>query len=412
MTEQARIHKLLAMSPVGEDIEKMSFETIDREASDHGFTPDEWEIVRRMIHTTGDVSIRKNVRFSSDAVDSGIAALSAGRPIYVDANMSKSGISIPRLRGAFASYDLKDIHCFVADADVERDAAVLSLPRSVAAVRKAKHFLEEGGIAVFGNAPTGLLELNRMIIEEGVKPALVIGVPVGFVNVEESKEELKDLEIPHIVLEGRRGGSPVAVAVIHALCTLAVGRRGKEGAEVQRHPGDGINCGTEERRGVFDTVILLGHGSRVPGADESMIRVADVLRARGRFSRVETCNMSRLGPHFEEVFGKCVQEGSRNVLLLPYFLNQGLHMKLDIPEKMQEAVQDHPDVRLVFGKNLGYDELLVDLVEKRIEESSALEDVREIMLPGEETYPVPEGQCEFVAMLPEEAARWKEERSA
>lgn len=159
---------------------------------------------------------------------------------------------------------------------------------------------------------------------------------------------------------------------------------------------------------VFDTVILLGHGSRVPGADGSMLRVADTLRARGRFPKVATCNMSRLGPHFEEVFEKCVREGSRNVLLLPYFLNQGLHMKLDIPEKMQAALQAHPDVRLVFGKNLGYDELLVDLVEKRIEESSTLEDVRDVPLPDEETYPVPDGQCEFVPMLPEEAAKWKE----
>jgi sirohydrochlorin ferrochelatase len=158
----------------------------------------------------------------------------------------------------------------------------------------------------------------------------------------------------------------------------------------------------------FDTVILLGHGSRVPGADESMLRVADTLRARGRFPRVETCNMSRLGPHFEEVFEKCVREGSRNVLLLPYFLNQGLHMKLDIPEKMQAALENYPDVRLVFGKNLGYDELLVDLVEKRIGESSRLDDVRAVALPDEETYPVPEGQCEFVPMPPEEAARYKE----
>jgi sirohydrochlorin ferrochelatase len=96
------------------------------------------------------------------------------------------------------------------------------------------------------------------------------------------------------------------------------------------------------------------------------------------------------------------------VLLLPYFLNQGLHMKLDIPEKMQAAVKDHPDVRLVFGKNLGYDELLVDLVEKRIAESAILDDVRVVALPDEETYPVPEGQCEFVPMPPEDAVRWKE----
>lgn len=221
MTKQARIHKLLADSPVGEDIERMSFETIDREASGHGFTPDQWEIARRMIHTTGDVSIMENVRFSGDAVEAGAAALGAGKPIYVDANMSRSGLSIARLRSASASYSRDDVYCHVADADVARDAADLKLPRSVAAVRKAKQHFAGGGIAVFGNAPTGLLELNRMIIEEGIKPSLVIGVPVGFVNVVESKAELMELDVPYIVLEGRRGGSPIAVAILHALCTVA-----------------------------------------------------------------------------------------------------------------------------------------------------------------------------------------------
>ena len=93
------------------------------------------------------------------------------------------------------------------------------------AARKAGPLFKKGGIAVFGNAPTGLLEVNRMIIEEGIRPALVTGVPVGFVNVVESKEELMELDIPHIVLKGRRGGSPIAVAIIHALCTLADRRK-------------------------------------------------------------------------------------------------------------------------------------------------------------------------------------------
>jgi precorrin isomerase len=210
---------------VGEDIERRSFETIDREAAGHRFAPGEWEVVRRMIHTTGDVSIMENVRFSEDAVAAGVAAFGSGKPIYVDANMSRSGISVPRLRSAHESYRRDDVYCHVADADVARDAACHKLPRSVAAVRKAKDLFASGSIAVFGNAPTGLLELNRMIIEEGVKPSLVIGVPVGFVNVTESKSELLGLDVPHIVLEGRRGGSPIAVAIIHALCTLCAERK-------------------------------------------------------------------------------------------------------------------------------------------------------------------------------------------
>jgi precorrin isomerase len=407
MTEPARIHKLLADSPVGEDIEAMSFSTIDREAAANAFTPDQWEIVRRMIHTTGDVSLGENVRFSDDAVDAGVEALCAGKPIYVDANMSRAGLSMARLRSAFETYSRDDIHCHVSDADVAKEAKTLKLPRSVAAVRKAAPLIKAGGIVVFGNAPTGLLEVNRMIIEEGVRPALVIGVPVGFVNVVESKVELMKLGVPYIVSEGRRGGSPIAVSILHALCTVA-GKRKEKKMNVEHRTSNMEHRMKNKQQEAFDTVILLGHGSRVPGADGSMLRVAEVLRARGKYSRVVTCNMSRLGPHFEEVFEKCVREGSRDVLLLPYFLNQGLHMKLDIPEKMQAAVKDHPDVRLVFGKNLGFDELLVDLVEKRIGESSELDDVRQVALPDEETYPVPEGQCEFVPMLPEVAEKWKE----
>ena len=94
------------------------------------------------------------------------------------------------------------------------------LPRSLFAIRKARPQLD-GGIVVFGNAPVALLELNRMIVEEGIRPALVIGMPVGFVHVVESTEELSTLGVPFIAIEGRRGGSTLAVATLHAICTLA-----------------------------------------------------------------------------------------------------------------------------------------------------------------------------------------------
>lgn len=389
MSRKARIHQIFATPLSGEHIEALSFEIIDREAPSHSFSQGQWEVVRRMIHTTGDFSIMESVCFSSEAISAGIEALKDGRPLYVDSNMIRSGLSLARLRMACDRYDLSHIHCHVA-AEAKR----LGLPRSVMAVRKAKLMLD-GSIAVFGNAPTALLELNRLIIEESVRPALVIAAPVGFVHVEEGKEELMKLDVPHIALAGRRGGSPIAVSIVHALCSLAAG---EQPATKPARPS----------MDHFDTVILLGHGSRVPGADRSMLRVAAALREKGRYANVETCNMSRLGPHFEEIFEKCVQMGARKVLLLPYFLNEGLHMKLDIPARMQKAVRRHPHVRLVFGKNLGFDPLLVRLTEKRIEESTSLADVRDIHLPDEGTYPVPQGQCEFVPMLPEEAARWRE----
>lgn len=205
----------------GPDIEARSFEVIDSEAPDRrGFSADQWEVVRRMIHTTGDMALAASVKFSADAISSGIAALQRGVAIYADSNMIRSGLSLARLRSVCPDYASDRIACHVADADVAELATQKGLPRSLYAIRKAKAQLD-GGIVVFGNAPVALLELNRMILEDGVRPALVIAMPVGFVHVTESKEELASLGIPFIEIEGRRGGSPLAVAALHAICTLA-----------------------------------------------------------------------------------------------------------------------------------------------------------------------------------------------
>lgn len=398
MNRQALIHQLPPHSLNGGNIEAASFATIDREIPDHLFSSEQWEIVRRMIHTTGDFSIRNSVRFSAEALPSGIEALQAGRPLVVDSRMIQSGLSLARLRSVRASYAASDIHCFVSDEDVMRQAADQDITRSVLAVRKAKRILDNG-IVVFGNSPTGLLELNRLMIEEGITPALVVAVPVGFVHVQESKNELLQLEVPSIVLDGRRGGSPIAVSIIHALCSLAKAEKNRLASHGS--PANG-----------FDAIIILGHGSRVPGADRSMQKLAEALREKGKYRNVETCSMSRLGPHFEDVFERCVLNGARHILLLPYFLNDGLHILLDIPSRMQEAVRRYPEVRLVFGKNLGFNPLLVQLVEERIQESMLLGDVRDLPLPEENDYPIPHGQYEFVPMTPEEAARWRAARQS
>jgi precorrin isomerase len=135
--------------------------------------------------------------------------------------MIRSGLSQARLKKVCPAYQPESILCHVADADIAAKARQNSLPRSLFAVRKAANKLH-GGIAVFGNAPVALLELNRLIVETGLRPALVIGMPVGFVHVVESKQELIAMDIPYITIEGRRGGSPLAVSVIHALCELAI----------------------------------------------------------------------------------------------------------------------------------------------------------------------------------------------
>lgn len=216
---RAYIENLLANPLSGQDIEELSFAAIDREAP-RKYPDDQWEIIRRMIHTTGDVRLAEAVKLSADAISAGVAALRNCSPIYVDSNMIRAGLSMERLRKANPAYSRDKIFCHVADAEVAEMAKKAGLPRSLFAIRKAKGMLE-GGIAVFGNAPVALLELNRMIIQDSVRPALVLAMPVGFVHVIESKEEFIRLGIPYVAIMGRRGGSALAVSAIHALCTLA-----------------------------------------------------------------------------------------------------------------------------------------------------------------------------------------------
>jgi precorrin isomerase len=401
-SKKARVHDLYERPLDGEAIERASFATIDREAGDHDYSPAEWEVVRRLIHASADLSLAGQVHFSPDAISSGCAALRVGRPLVVDANMIRAGLSLPRLQSVFSGYQSIDIACAIADADVAAQARQAGLPRALFAARKARTRLD-GGLVLFGNSPVGLLEVNRLVIEEGIRPALVVGMPVGFVHVEESKAELMELPVPWIVVTGRRGGSSLALATVHGLCTVETRRSAAPAAAT-----NALIAPAE----VHEAIILLGHGSRVPNAGDSMGLVAAQLRVRHPNTQVETCFMSRLGPHFPETFEHCVAAGARNVLVIPYFLHGGLHIRLDIPKMLQEASAQCPDVRVVYGERLGYDGVLVDVVEQRIRESRSAPDVRQLRLLPPEVFPVPPGQDEFVPMPPEQAERWRCENQA
>jgi precorrin isomerase len=222
-TDRPFIHRLLENPISGPEIETKSFAQIDAEAGEHGFPADQWQIVRRLIHTSADFAMCDLIDFSEDAIVSGVAALKAGASIYSDSNMIRSGVSVARLQQVNGSYSRDSISCHVADEDIAAIARETGLPRSLYAIRKAKEQLD-GGIVLIGNAPVALLELNRLAIEENIRPALVIGMPVGFVHVVESKEELETTGLPYILLRGRRGGSPLAVAALNALSIIAADR--------------------------------------------------------------------------------------------------------------------------------------------------------------------------------------------
>lgn len=205
----------LAMKP--EEIEAESFRIIDAEAGDHGWPRAEWQIVRRAIHTSADFEYSQSMVLSEDVVEMAVAALKSGAGIVTDTNMALSGISRPRLTELGCT-----LACHIADADVAEQARSGGITRSITAMRKAAAD-PHNRIFVIGNAPTALFELLRLIECGSVKPALIIGLPVGFVGAEESKNALASdtHDIPFITNIGRKGGSNVAAAVVNALAILA-----------------------------------------------------------------------------------------------------------------------------------------------------------------------------------------------
>lgn len=193
----------------GRRIEEESFAIIDREVGRHGFPRREWTVVRRVIHATADLEFARTLELREGAVEAGVAALRAGAPVVADVRMIAAGL--PRL----------GIRCFIGDEDVGTTARARGTTRAAAAVRKAAGLgLLDGAVVAVGNAPTALAEVQRLVLEEGARPALVVAVPVGFVGAAEAKDAATALPVPWIVARGRKGGTPVAVAILNALAIL------------------------------------------------------------------------------------------------------------------------------------------------------------------------------------------------
>ena len=194
------------------DIERRSFEIITEELGDtqliHGTEP----IVKRCIHTSADFDYAKNLVFSKDAVQKALDAIRQGASIVTDTQMGKSGINKKRL----AKYG-GEVFCFMSDEDVAAQAKANGTTRAVASMEKAAK-LNKKLIYAIGNAPTALIHLYEQVEKGIVDPELIIGVPVGFVNVVQSKELILKLEdTPYIIARGRKGGSNIAACICNAL---------------------------------------------------------------------------------------------------------------------------------------------------------------------------------------------------
>ena len=199
-----------------EEIENLSFKIIDQEAGPHNFAVDQWSIVRRMIHTSADFDYIQNVRFHPDAVAAGINAIRSGHSIITDTNMVRVGIRSGDLNGYGVS-----VKCLMDSPAIHQKAKSDGTTRAKAAVDAAVEEMK-GGIYVIGNAPTALMRLIELLQDGKAQPALVIGLPVGFVNAAESKAALMETDIPYISNVGRKGGSNIAASVVNALTKLAM----------------------------------------------------------------------------------------------------------------------------------------------------------------------------------------------
>ena len=200
----------------GQSIEDESMMIIDNEIGAHEYNEQEWPIVRRVIHSTADFDFaRENkIIFHKNAIRDGLVALKNGCSIVVDVN----GII-----GLMNKQNHKDfgnnVICNISEPSLIEVAKKEGKTRAEMSMRVTKEDMN-GGIVVIGNAPTALLEVMKMITEGITKPALVIGIPVGFVSALESKEELAKMDIPFITNQGRKGGSPCASAIVNALYKL------------------------------------------------------------------------------------------------------------------------------------------------------------------------------------------------
>ena len=203
-----------------QDIEKRSFEIITEELGARTFPDGIAEVVKRVIHTTADFDYADSLAFSPDVIEQAKAALSSGATVVTDTNMALSGISKPSL----AKLGAKAL-CLMADPDIAREAKERGVTRAVVSMEHASK-LEGPLIFAVGNAPTALIRLHELIESGEADPALVIGVPVGFVNVVEAKELFIGGQTPYIIARGRKGGSNVAAAIVNALLYQLIRREG------------------------------------------------------------------------------------------------------------------------------------------------------------------------------------------
>ncbi len=196
-----------------EDIEKRSMEIITSELGGRTWPEPQFSIVKRCIHTSADFDYADNLRFSKDAENIGVKAIRSGAHIVTDTKMAAAGINKNKLKEYGG-----EVHCFISDDDVVKEAKERGCTRATICMEKGAEIAKDHPVIfAIGNAPTALVRLAEMIDAGELKPALIIGAPVGFVNVVESKELILERDVPYIIPVGRKGGSNIAATICNAM---------------------------------------------------------------------------------------------------------------------------------------------------------------------------------------------------
>ena len=310
-------------------------------------------VATRILYAAGDLKLAAAIRISPGAVTAGVAALQQGASIFTDVRMVLAGIDRSRAGRLGCRLD-----CRIDDPGVAECARASGLPRAAEAIRSLAPELD-GSVVVIGNAPTALLSLLDQIDASGIRPALVIGMPVGFVAAAESKQELMNRNVPYITLAGRRGGSPLAAAAPNALLRLAA----PEPAPDAQEP---------------TAVLFLGHGSRANGAAEAMAAAVGRVRARGSFVSVESCFLELAAPDLPSALRACAERGARRVAIVPYFLHRGMHIRRDIPNLLRHELGKYPGLRVSLGVPIGLHADLAEVMLAGAHETARMPDIREL----------------------------------
>jgi precorrin-8X/cobalt-precorrin-8 methylmutase len=340
-----------ALAP--DEIEPLSMQRLAaRTVLPEGLSQPERELLLRLVYATGDPALADAIRIHPHAIDAGVAALLAGRPIVTDVKMVRAGID--RTRTARLGCR---VVCAIDAPEVIERARTSGLPRSVEAMRQLASELD-GGIAVIGTAPTALLSLLDMVDSGRARPALIVGVPVGFVAAAEAKAELMRRNVPFVTIEGTRGGAACAVTAVSSLLRRATA----------------APVASNEKT----AVLFLGHGSRARSASAAMEAIIAAAQRRAGYEIVACGYLEFSDPTIPDAVRRCVEAGATRIVAIPYFLHVGMHMVRDLPRVLREQREQYAHVEFVMGRHIGMHGDLVEVLLDRIAESWRLPPVQDV----------------------------------